>query len=239
MKPSCLQQKYRNTLCRQVKKGNWLTDKHIDAANWLLKIQFPDAIGLYSPLLGQNMSFPVTHDPCIQILHVVGNHWLTIASVLSSLVHIYDSMYDYVSDDAKMQIAAILHTHDPSVVFKIHKTQFQKGKSDCGVFAIAYATDLCFGNDPASCLYEQNKLRSHFMDCLKSEHLTPFPSSTKKVEKPTIKRISVYCICRLPDNGEEKMIRCNQCREWFHQSCEKVTDNVFASPKEWKCSKCT
>ena len=138
-----------------------------------------------------------------------------------------------------MQIAAILHSTKASITLKIHKTQFQKGKSDCGVYAIAYITDLLFGNDPASFKYDQDEMRAHFLECIQNEHLTPFPSSTVMPRKPKEIRVPIYCICRLPDNGEERMIKCNQCGEWYHQTCEKVPISKFVSFKGiWKCSKC-
>lgn len=108
-------------LCNTIKRGHWLTDKHIEAANQLLQNQFPESVGLYNPLLGQNMSFPITRDPFIQILNDRGKHWVTVAGVSASLVHVYDSVYDEVSDNLMMQIASILHSSESSITLKIHK----------------------------------------------------------------------------------------------------------------------
>ena len=37
----------------------------------------------------------------------------------------------------------------------------QQGSHDCGIYAIAYATDLVYGQDPASHQYQQEKMRPH------------------------------------------------------------------------------
>ena len=68
---------------------------------------------------------------------------------------------------------------------KIQKVQFQKGASDCGAYAIAFATDLAYGNNPASREYEQTKLRSHFLECsLSKKQIVPFSSKPIKPGKP-------------------------------------------------------
>jgi len=60
----------------QVLSGEWLSDLHIKAASDLSKIQFPDQNGLLDPKLSEDLSFPVTEIPFVQILHA-GNHWIT------------------------------------------------------------------------------------------------------------------------------------------------------------------
>ena len=68
-------------------------------------------------------------------------------------------MHSSVSTDTKLQIASLLHTGKQRITLKV---QFQKVASDCGAYAIAFATELAYGNNPASeC--EQTKLRSHFV----------------------------------------------------------------------------
>ena len=117
---------------------------------------------------------------------------------------VYDSLYNTVHDDTRMQVAAIMHTTERYIDFKVHKIQFQKGTSDCGLFSVAYATDLAFGNDPASYMYKQNLLRSHFTSCISNNALTPFPSEPIKYQRPKLIRNPVLCTCRLPDNGQKR-----------------------------------
>ena len=48
--------------------------------------------------------------------------------------------------------------------------QQQAGSTDCGLFAIAFATDLAFGEDPVKISYQQCAMREHFAKCLQNEN---------------------------------------------------------------------
>ena len=76
----------------------------------------------------------------IQILHVNGNHWITI-STLDSVnsncdVTIYDSLHFSLSQDTKMLLATLLKTNKKSLVVKFTNTHKQAGSDDCGLFAV-------------------------------------------------------------------------------------------------------
>lgn len=112
---------------------------------------------------------------------------------------------------------------------------------DCGLFAIAAATDLCNGQDPCHRQYRQDEMRGHLLSCLKNQHLTPFPASERTVWKKVYETTNVplYCICRLPNNGEEKMVECGKCKEWFHKTCLSVPRDVFDKTEaswDWCCN---
>ena len=62
----------------------------------------------------------------------------------------YDSKYFCISEETKEQIALITAADKDCINIHLESNQFQTGSSDCGLFAIAFATDLCFGNNPAS-----------------------------------------------------------------------------------------
>lgn len=119
----------------------------------------------------------------------------------------------------------------------------KRGGTDCGLFAIAYATDLCCGNDPSQKEYKQSQMRDHLLTCLQKNHLDPFPADARYPSMRVVKsfKIPLYCICRLPDNREEKMGECDECKEWFHKSCLSIPQQVFEEDykKGWRCTKCT
>ena len=46
-----------------------------------------------------------------------------------------------------------------------------------------------------------------------------------------------FCICRGPDTGSF-MIQCDECREWFHGSCVKVTQAYAAKLAFFLCPEC-
>ena len=214
-----------------ISEGGWLHNTHIQAASAMLKKQFALTVGFQSPVLGQTLSFDICKESVIQILNIQGNHWCTIAGTSDSVVNIYDSLLTYLPEDAKMQIAGIMCSQKATIECKLHKVQNQQGTSDCGLFAIAFATDLAYGNEPASAKYDQAKLREHFLDCLSKNILTPFPKTPSRYKKPRMETIKIFCKCRFPDNGKERMIQCDTCSEWYHQSCENVDSNLFTSQK--------
>lgn len=221
--------------------GKWLNDTHINAASQLLKVQFPSVSGLHDTKYGQDLSFPETDSQFVQILHSK-SHWLTVEGVNSSLVKVYDTM-EYASiENVQSQVAAIMQSSSESIDFQLEPIQEQLGSSDCGLFSIAYATELCFGNDVSCLRYYQDQLRPHFVECLKSEKLVPFPSKSVRRRKalPTTITFNIYCSCRLPELvGGEPMAACEKCHEWYHRSCEDIPEEVFIkTDAEWICSKC-
>ena len=53
--------------------------------------------------------------------------------------------------------------------------QIQRGGSDCGLFALAFATSLCEGENPSRISYIQHELRDHLFGCLESGVISTFP----------------------------------------------------------------
>ena len=54
--------------------------------------------------------------------------------------------------------------------------QQQLKGSDCGVFAIAFATSLVFMQDPLSIQFGIPTMRPHLSRCLRSIRMEPFPT---------------------------------------------------------------
>ena len=55
----------------------------------------------------------------------------------------------------------------------------QNGTSDCGLYAIAFATAVAFGDDPGSCLFHTQEMRRHLYHCLEAGKLEPFPHKSR------------------------------------------------------------
>ena len=132
----------------RLENGEMLNDTHIDVANQMLRKQFPDVKGLQSPLLGQSLSFAVTEPPFVQVLHVDGLHWVTVIGVHTSLMKVCDNVFNTAGTSLALQTAVILNTESDNVVLQVERTQFQQGKVDCGLYAITFATEFCYGNNP-------------------------------------------------------------------------------------------
>ena len=136
-------------------------------------------------------------------------------------------------------LAKLVKTKQKSLKVNISNTITQSGSNDCGVYAAAYATSLAFGHDPCSFVYDQSRLRKHFLQCLEQEKVTPFPYvRLRRTDTPHIQSIDVYCYCRCPDNGE-KMIFCDGkgCGEWFHFDCTN-TNTTVKKKTNWYCNNC-
>jgi hypothetical protein len=86
-----------------------------------------------------------------------------------------------------------------SVTIKTMNVARQTGSGDCGLFALAFATSLCIGQDPVNIIYSQQHMRNHLHDCLSSGVLTPFPVvSDRNVRKSVSFQIDekLFCSCR-------------------------------------------
>ena len=53
-------------------------------------------------------------------------------------------------------------------------------RDDCTLFAIAFATTLCHGNNPTTTRYDQRTMRNHLVDCLEAMDMTEFPTTEKR-----------------------------------------------------------
>ena len=119
------------------------------------------------------------------------------------IVEVFDSMpaYSMTSSGLKRQVAAILKTSEKS--FSIHHVdvQRQRGGSDCGLFAVAFAASLCMGSDPHTERYNQPVMREHLAQCFEARKITPFQEGKRRLGRHRIinrKKVDVFCMCRLP-----------------------------------------
>ena len=217
----------------------WLNDKHITAAQCLLKSQYPTVLGLQNPMLQCTRTFAVHHDrEFVQCLNMSHNHWITISTVgcVPGLVNVYDSLHLRLPTSLKCTIADLLHTNEGSILVQYMHMQDQGGGSDCGLFAIATATTICNGQDPAALQFDQSHMRQHLLNAFETNILMPFPSRKVAKRKPLIvfrERIHVYCVCRHPDDGR-KMVQCTKCKSWYHCDCMKLAPNVLKNIENTK-----
>lgn len=88
----------------------WISDSIVNAAQQLLREQFPQLPGLQDVSLGVTMAFNIMPGEFLQILHTSQDHWLTISTigVKHPIVKIYDSLFNYLPNLAKAQIASLL-----------------------------------------------------------------------------------------------------------------------------------
>ena len=177
----------------------------------------------------------------IQIINSSGCHWVTISSVGCPKGHIqwFDSLHMQSSTDTKRVIAYIILYKGDEITVDVCNVVKQAGASDCGFFALAYATAVCHGLDPTALCFDQRKLRQHVVDCIENKFVTPFPVTREHSQrKPVLFSLAfkIYCVCRLPDDGS-KMVACSKCSKWFHLQCTTITTEEELE-QDWFCSKC-
>ena len=127
------------------------------------------------------MGFEVEAGEFVQIVHNGKNHWLLISTigVEHPTVRVYDSMYNSLGSHTQNQIAALLHTDRSSISIEMMNVQVQAGGSDCGPFAIAFATALAFGKNPEDYYFDQDALRPHLIKCFESGKMDIYSSKSK------------------------------------------------------------
>ena len=143
-----------------------------------------------------------------------------------------------ITKTTELQLAKI-YSPSPSkssLRVEIASVQQQQGLHDCGLFAIAYATEICLGRKPDEAQFDQNLMRQHLKKILNEKNFKRFPMSKHGVIIPRpsccVKNIELYCICHMPESFDVKMIACDDCNNWYHFSCVLYSDS---EPETWKC----
>ena len=111
----------------------------------------------------------------IHVHHNGQGHFCTSSSI-GTTVHLYDSLNIIPTVPLMRQITSIYspdETLPATFIVPIQSTQ--AGSVDCGIFALAYATDFAHGNNPSQIQYDQSQFRQHLLQCLQDHKVVPFP----------------------------------------------------------------
>lgn len=159
---------------KAIENGEMLTDKHINLAQKMLKWQFPDVNGLRWTLLQDKPNkFPTSN--AVQIFHIKGNHWVCAATHKSGKqVLVYDLAYS-TWDKASLALLQTQFRCSIGSIKLVDGVQTQLGRSECGLFAIAFATKFAIHGDPAVNTYNRALTRSHLIHCFTQGTMKPFP----------------------------------------------------------------
>ena len=120
----------------------------------------------------------------------ISSHWVcTTAGNESNEVLLFNSLLGYCTTIldrmVELQIAHIYchgYAQPGSKTLMIRKVNVQQqlfSTSDCGLFAVAYATEVCHGMDPAKANFNQNLMKDHLIDCLEAGIIRRFPQMSK------------------------------------------------------------
>ena len=214
-----------------------LTDESINMAQQMLADQFPEFEGFFDTVLGATQSFDIiTSDKkFIQVLHTGHLHWICVANTSAAkstnqICHVYDSLSSgKVKTKVLQQIASFSYCKEKELVINIQSVQQQSNDVDCGLFSLAFATSLAYGDNPTKIFFDENSMRPHLLKCIEQGKVTPFPAPKDNKKRLRCKSVDLivelYCVCRMPYSREqEDMAECSNCLEWFHRGCEIIGD---------------
>lgn len=171
-------------------------------------------------------------------------HWICTWCNGDEIVRIMDSLGSFMPLGLTtiLQVANIYSVPPSRQYLRMKKlaVQQQAGVLDCGVFSIAFATEVCMGQSPEDAYFNQKLMRRHLRQCLVAGVMCPFPQGVQKsFELPRatsqILSVLVYCHCRMPDVFDSHMVSCDHCKRWYHFSCVGISKKA---PKSWKCCSC-
>ena len=142
----------------------------------------------------------------MQVVNVSNNHWLAFSTIGCkwSTIKIFDSLHIRGLPKRTQKLVAALM----QCMLEFVDVQGQRGSNDCGLFALAFVTSVCFGIDPASQIFDQKAMHRHLLDCIEEEEMRPFHSMHGRKPKPlNTESLKVFCSCRLPYH-EEMVVEC-------------------------------
>ena len=118
-------------------------------------------------------SLQILYELFIFSVNTIGilSHWVCTATGNDTEVLIIDSLWSTTTLErmVKLQIAQIYHHgcagSKTLIIIKVKVQQQLFGTSDCGLFAVAYATvtEVCHGRDPAKANFNQGLMKDHLL----------------------------------------------------------------------------
>lgn len=223
--------------------GKYLTCRLIDGSMELLKNVDKDIGGWQSVT---REYFSKVQGAFVQIVLVNNNHWITVSNVKCPprTVYVYDSMFAVLDRKTQAKICSIWRPQWKFVNYKMVNFQVQTNSKDCGLFAIAVATELAHGREPRWCTWNIKRMRGHLREGLELGQIDPFPlakprcipSSSEFKGMPY--RTKIYCHCRMPNETSRSMVSCDVCEEWYHRNCVNLCEEEDLSGVDWTCMSC-
>lgn len=111
-----------------------------------------------------------------EFVQVLKNHWITTSTIGCSpgYVRVYDSLHMTLPSTTEKVIADLIMTKEKFFTIEYMDIHRQVGPDDCGLFALAFAASLCYGEQPKNENYNQSQLHSHLLSCLTSSNVLEF-----------------------------------------------------------------
>ena len=235
---------YLENKTRILLKTTWLSDSEIHAGQMLLKRDYPFVDRLCDPAIKGSLVVPATSE----FIHIVntGNHWVCLSTISTTsspdTVKIFDSLYQNTNSTAVEHACRMLMYPGDKVTFINEKVQRQVGGSDCGLFSLAFGTNLCHSIDPTNQKYNQGSMRQHYVNCLENGAMSPFPKTEKRghVTWAGSSHLLLFTVCVGYHMTEKNMFSAAMdiAKKWYHPTCVKIPAWAINSNRKWRCNKC-
>ena len=117
------------------------------------------------------------------------SHWICSSSVGTDCGEVL-LMDCLVSDSNKLVILQIAQIYikfqqqNPTFLSIVFQFSSKKAVRTCGLFAIAFATEICTGHNPSDTEFVQSEMRPHLVNCLKMGKLSRFPQQVSAFHHP-------------------------------------------------------
>ena len=154
----------------------WLDCKVIQECHICLQKVNPLIEGFQRPTLGPVRNFSIMTSEVVQILHTGRSHWVCISSLNCppGIVNLYDSLFnDIIENEVEEQVKSLFGGNFQGITNV--PVQRQLNGSDCGFFAVTFATCLVYGTNPQDFMFHIPQMRPHLLECLKAGEMRPFP----------------------------------------------------------------
>ena len=125
--------------------------------------------------------------PSCQIHHMGTDHWITsVQDTEDEQVILFDSSQCFspcLSRSLEMQLFAIYGRGKRHLQVVHPRVQQQHSGVDCGIFAVAYATEFVFNQYTGNELeFDRSVMRDHLLMCFQNQDLIPFPKLKRKMK---------------------------------------------------------
>ena len=175
-----------------------------------------------------------------QIILVGKSHWIAVSNVgcKADVLDVYDSMYNNISLQTQTNMHFLVAANKDDN-FSVSK----HSASDCGLFAVACATEIAHRKKPLLSYWDVSEMRGHLAKCLEAGKLTCFPQAhTRRIpvgnHYKKVLHEELFCICRIPNDRRMPMICSNNCAMWFHKTCMGFDTKKSFANEQWECTSC-
>ena len=124
------------------------------------------------------------------------HHWI-LPSPFNREVKIFGSLFTHLTIEILQEIKQLFSPGNALPQYQVSACYKQVATTDCGVLAIVYS----FGNYLSEMVYEQSKLRQHFVDCWQKRNIGNIPKAKMQREIPWYKYNQIHYIWRPTQMG--------------------------------------